>query len=226
MWKDFLYSYSKLRPLYVLMLVLATLFGIATHIFFRKRYKNFRKATVIIVVGSVIGFALSAAVNNFSNYLCKAAAESIDGYASSNFSFLYSSVMIFLSVFIVSKIMNYDFDDIKEPFAASIFGFLFVGKIGCLINGCCASRELGGVVLHLNLYESIFAAAVVILYYFNKVKPFELFFFAYLPYRFISEFIRETYLFQIIFWKITAAQAFVVLTLMIYVFIKTAFRKA
>lgn len=168
---------------------------------------------ILLIFGGKIGYIFSHLNDyykgNFFEFLINLPID----FVYSGLAIQGAIIFSFVSLFFISKYYNINLWDLLDSFSLVSLFSIFIGRIGCLLAGCCYGKVCGceyGIYLHgavrypTQIMESILSLFAFFFVYFyfihlnkkgildkNKGKITALFFIFYGLIRFFVEFYRE-----------------------------------
>jgi phosphatidylglycerol:prolipoprotein diacylglycerol transferase len=188
----------------LLGLLLATLYPVASHLAGPER-RRYYLLQAVTLVGALLGAKLVVLVADHG--WPWEPVRSVEDLLLSGRSLVGGLLFGFLSAEVAKPLLGYRLPP-NDRFAALLPFSLAIGRLGCLLSGCCrgtpydgalAVTYADGIPRHpAALYEAGFQVAIGALFLVfvrRRVLPgrlFALYLVAYGAYRFLSEFIRDT----------------------------------
>jgi len=200
---------SLFHPAYLLFVgvsvLIALAFPVTRHIREQRLRRQYYLLQAITLLGAVLGAKLSVLIGDY--HWPWATVSDWWSVFWSGRSITGALIFGFLFAEIAKPIMNYSMPP-NDRFAALLPFTIAIGRVGCLISGCCrglpydgwcAIRTADGVSRHpTQIYEIIFQLTVGVLFIivvrrrllFGRLFSFYLI--VYGVFRFLTEFVRET----------------------------------
>jgi len=202
-------SLPDIYPLYVIPILVALLLGllfpVARHITDASQRRQYYLIQVIMLISAIVGAKL---VFLFGEYGWP--IRTVDNWLEvlySGRSIVGALIFGLLGAELAKPLLNYSLPP-NDRFAALLPFTIAIGRVGCLLSGCCrgvpTDGPLGihysdGIARHpAQVYEMIFhlmagiAAILLIRQQRFRGSVFSLYLLSYGVFRFLSEFIRET----------------------------------